>query len=200
LGNRRPRLLGCLGLSLLCVAILCFARGVWLPWIGEWLVKAAPPVKADAALVIGGDYSGNRILKGAELERQGYVPKVFVSGNDGMYGNYECDLAIRFAEEHGYPESYFVRLPNRAMSTREEASAVVPELRRYGVHTLDLVTSETHTRRAGGVYREIARSMDVHVVAAPEPLFRPDRWWQVREGRKAVVLEWAKTFANWFHL
>ena len=65
--------------------------------LGAYLVQAVPPQKADAALVLAGDGWGNRILTAAQLARDGFFPKVLVSGPDGAYGNNECDLAIPFA-------------------------------------------------------------------------------------------------------
>src|SRR5436190_5405364 len=70
--------------------------------LGNYLVQAGPPQKADAALVLAGDGWGLRILTAAQLVRDGFVPKVLVSGPDGAYGNNECDLAIPFAVKHGY--------------------------------------------------------------------------------------------------
>ena len=92
-----------------------------LAGLGSYLVKADPPEKADIALVLAGDGEGNRILKAAQLARQGYVSKILVSGPSGMYGLHECDLAIPFAVKAGYPESYFLHFENDARSTQEEA-------------------------------------------------------------------------------
>jgi uncharacterized SAM-binding protein YcdF (DUF218 family) len=160
-------------------------------------VAAEPPTKADAIVVLAGDSRGNRILKAAELVKQGYAPKAIVSGPDGTYGFYECDLAIPFAVKAGYLESYFVHLENRARSTREEAHVAVAELRRMGVHRVLVVTSDFHTRRAGRMYREEAPDLEIHMVAAPDTYFSADGWWHNREGRKTLFLEWSKTLASW---
>ena len=97
--------------------------------LGWYLVKASPPEKADIALVLAGDGNGLRILRAAELVRAGYAPKVLVSGPDGNYGLYECDLAIPFAVKAGYPEAYFEHFENHARSTREEARSADSGLR-----------------------------------------------------------------------
>ncbi len=180
------------------VLVLYFSRTWWLDGIGAFLVKAGGPARADAVLVLAGDRWGNRILKGAELVREGYAPKVFVSGPDGEYGHYESDLAIEFAEHAGYPASYFVPLTHDARSTREEANKVIPMLRARGIRNVDLVTSDYHTRRAGDIFRRLAPDMQFHVVAAPDHFFAVHGWWQNREGRKIVFLEVTKTIANWF--
>jgi uncharacterized SAM-binding protein YcdF (DUF218 family) len=164
------------------------------------LVRASQPVPADLVVVLAGDFTGRRVLKGAELVRQGYAPQALISGPSGAYGMYECDLAIQFAERHGYPASYFIRLPHEARSTREEAAVIVGTLRERHAHTVDVVTSDYHTRRAGSILRAEAQGIDVHMVAAPDEYFSASGWWKNREGRKTFLLEWMKTVAGWFRL
>ncbi len=64
--------------------------------------------------MLAGDGYGHRILRAAELVRQGLAPTVLVSGPEGLYGYYESELAIPFAVERGYPRSWF--LPFREQS------------------------------------------------------------------------------------
>lgn len=187
--------------SLAAIAlILYFVREPLMGAIGSYLVQAGEPQKADVVLVLAGDGRGNRILKGAELVREGYAPKVLVSGPGGNYGLHECDLEIPFAVKAGYPESYFIHFENEAHSTREEAQAIVPELRRMGVHRLLLVTSDYHTRRSNNVYREEAPEMNIITVAARDDAFSAHGWWKNREGRKTALYEWMKTVATWLNM
>jgi uncharacterized SAM-binding protein YcdF (DUF218 family) len=168
--------------------------------LGSYLDQSGPPEKADAVFVLGGDANGHRILKGAELVRQGYAPRVVVSGPAGNYGYYECDLAIPFAVRAGYPESYFVPFPNHALSTHEEAAAAAAEFHALGAHRILLVTSVFHTRRAGGDFRAAAPGLTFIVVSAPDEYFTADGWWHNREARKTFLIEWLKTGAGWFNL
>lgn len=171
-----------------------------LSTLGGYLVRAGAPEQADVVLVLAGDFLGNRILKAASLVRDGYAPKVIVSGPPGVYGFFESDLAIPFAVKSGYPDSYFLNFKNQAHSTMEEARAAVPELRRMGVKRVLLVTSNFHTRRSGRIFRAAAPDMTFFVVAADDPNFSPDGWWKNREGRKTFVIEWMKTVAEWVGL
>jgi uncharacterized SAM-binding protein YcdF (DUF218 family) len=185
------------------VAILLIAASpFWLAALGEYLVRAGPPAPADIVVVLAGDYSGNRILTAADLVRRGFAPKALVSGPSGAYGLHETDLAIPFAVHHGYPESYFIALPNDGRSTREEATDVLAALGKLRARRIDVVTSDYHTRRAGGIYRAAASRFDpgleIHVVAAPDLYFTPAGWWKNRDGRKTFLLEWMKTVATWF--
>ncbi len=198
----RPRFRGLIRflVILLLLLILWFARSVWLPWFGTHLVRAGSPEKVDMIVVLAGDSGGNRILKAAELVKGGYAPAALVSGPGGMYDRHECDFEIEFAEHRGYPRSLFIPLPLNDLSTRTEAITVVRELRKRGVKRFIVVTSDTHTRRAGNIYRSLAPDLEVLMVAAPSRLFAPAAWWQEREGQKAILEEWLKTVANWISL
>lgn len=182
-------------------AILGYAgRQPLLAAAGSYLVQAGPPVKADIVLVLAGDGRGGRIVKGAQLVRDGFAPKVLVSGPDGNYGLHECDLAIPFAVKAGYPESIFQHFENDARNTRDEAHQAAEQLRRMGVHHVLLVTTDFHTRRAGRMYRSAAPDLQISVVAARDEYFSPDGWWHNREGQKTALYEWMKTIASWVNL
>ncbi len=186
-----------LGLLLLLAIVF---RAPILTGLARYLDQSGPPQPADAVLVLAGDASGNRILKGAELVREGFAPRVVVSGPEGNYGYYECDLAIPFAVQAGYPENYFVPFPNHALSTEEEAAAAAVELRSLGAHRVLLVTSLYHTRRAGADFRAAAPDLNFFVVSAPDKYFTPAGWWHNRQARKTFLMEWLKTAATWLHL
>lgn len=196
--RRRSRALPFLAI----VAILVLLAGVsyryWLTLAGKYLVRADAPVQADVVVVLAGDFFGNRILRAGQLVRQGFAPKVLVSGPGEAYGLHECDLAIPFAVRHGYPESYFVPFPNEARSTVMEADAIVPELRRRKMHRIDIVTSDYHTRRAGSIFRSRAPDLEIRMIAAPDRDFRANGWWKTRDGQKVFAIEWMKTVSTWF--
>lgn len=179
----------------LTVAVVA-AYPIWTPPLGAFLVRCEDPVPADMIVVLAGDGYGHRILKAAELARQGFASRILVSGAEGYYGFYESDLAIRFAVSRGYPPECFVAFPHRANSTDEEARAVLPELRRLDVRSFILVTSDYHTRRAGSIFRSLGPDFKIRVVAAPDAFFHADDWWRSRQGRKTVLLEWSKTIAT----
>ena len=189
---------GVLLLLLVLVLVAVVLRAPILAALGGYLVRADAPQKADAVLVLAGDGWGHRILTGAQLVRDGYAPKVLVSGPDGAYGNHDCELAIPFAVKHGYPQSYFVHVEHTGRSTMAEARAVLGVIRRMGIHRLLIVTSDYHTRRAGSIFRTLAPDLKILMVAAPDEFFTADGWWHTREGQKTFLLEWEKTVSIWF--
>jgi len=173
---------------------------LWLGALGAFLIRADQPAQADYAVVLAGDSDGNRIIKGAELVRQGLVRKALVSGPAGCYGVNEADLAVNFAVKKGYPEDYFIKVRHQATNTWDEGQVIIPELRRLGAHSFLLVTSDYHTRRAGHYFRQLARGLDMRVIAAPDRYFQWDSWWRNREGQKVFYMEWSKTVASVFGL
>ena len=181
----------------LAVALLVLFHTQVLAALGNFLVKAGPPQKADVVLVLAGDNFGRRILAGAELVKQGWAPKALISGPSGNYGYFDCDLAIPFAVKAGYPESYFIHLEHTGRSTEEEAYAAAAKLRTMGVKRVILVTSNYHTRRSGKIFHRVAPDIEFFVVAAPDEFFKPDTWWRDREARKIFLYEWMKTVAEW---
>jgi uncharacterized SAM-binding protein YcdF (DUF218 family) len=179
--------------------VVLAAHSLWLPLFGRLLIHDDGPAKADIAVVLAGDQWGQRILKGAELVRDGYVPAVLVSG-PRYYESNESDIAIDMAVRHGYPRAWFISFPNDSLSTRDESLDIVPELQRRGVRSFLLVTSDYHTGRAGRIYRSTERQLgggpEMRVVAAPDKYFRCNSWWRTREGLKIMFMEWSKTFAT----
>jgi len=122
-----------------------------------------------------------------------------ISGPAGLYGFYESDLAIPFAEHHGFPAADFIPFPNNSLSTQDEAIDILGELRHRQVHAFLLITSTYHTARATRIYKNAIAStgggLTFRTVAAPDEYFRPDSWWKLRESRKIVFTEWSKTIA-----
>jgi uncharacterized SAM-binding protein YcdF (DUF218 family) len=188
------------------IAVAVVALAAWLArdriltGLGSYLVDASPPEKADIAVVLAGDPFGHRILTAADLVQKGYVPVVLVSGPSGEYDFHESDLAIPFAVKRGYSPSYFEHFEHEARSTAGEAAVIVPELRRRNAHTVLLVTSNYHTRRAGLLFRRAAPDLTIITIAAPDQFYRPDDWWRGREGQKTFLTEWEKTVGTWLGL
>jgi uncharacterized SAM-binding protein YcdF (DUF218 family) len=198
--SRSRRFLLFFAAILLVAGIAAASRDWWLRAIGSALIHDDGPAKAEIAVVLAGDYWGNRIVKGGQMVRLGYVPAVLVSGPSGFYGHYECEPAIAYAVRQGFPADWFIPAPNNARSTQEEAWAILPELHRRNMHSVLLVTSDYHTRRALRIFRRTERKMgggmEIRAVAAPDEEFHPDSWWRSRQGQKVAFMEWTKTLAE----
>ncbi len=178
------------------VAVATLTHSVWMAWMGAWLVHTDQPFHADVIVCLAGDPYGHRILKAAELVKNGFAPKVLVSGPPGFYDLHECDLAIPFAVRRGYPAGWFIAAPHNAHSTEEEVRALWPELIKLHTHRVIAVTSDYHTARARRLLTANWPGIEVRMVAAPDDFFSADGWWHNREGRKIFLLEWTKTLTG----
>jgi uncharacterized SAM-binding protein YcdF (DUF218 family) len=178
------------------LALAWLTSPMWLGFLGSFLVVSDAPARSDGIVVLAGDADGLRIVKGAELARQGFAPKVYVSGPHPFYGVSEADLAINLAVRKGFDRALFEAVDVPADSTEEEAQGVVPVLRARGVKSLIVVTSNYHTGRAGRIWRRVAAGIRVKTVAAPDTNFTIGGWWNTRPGRKTVFYEWVKTLTG----
>jgi uncharacterized SAM-binding protein YcdF (DUF218 family) len=193
-GKRR----GCLtllGLFVVAIGALWLLRFHVYSFLGNALVENDGPQKAQAIVVMGGDETGARIIKAAELAQSGYAPVVMVSGPPMLMG-WESDLTIRYAESKGFPASLFQPLDNQVHSTRSETIDIAKDLKRDGIHKILLVTSNYHSGRAGRLMRAAAPWCWVVVIAAPDPAFDPNGWWKDRESQKQFLFEWMKTVST----
>jgi uncharacterized SAM-binding protein YcdF (DUF218 family) len=197
----RPRGCSCGCLAPLLLLLLVFALGavfhVWiLSALGSYLVKDQPPRKADAIVVLAGDRFGDRILTAGKLIREGWAPYAIIDGTP-YFGTNETEVAIAYAVNNGYPPSYFRKFERDMDSTREETTRLVRELKKAGVHSIILVTSNYHTRRASSLMKKAAPWLSIDTVAAPDRYFSPSGWWKSRGGQRTFLYEWLKTLSAW---
>jgi len=189
------------GIVLICAAAVLLVFSSRILWsLGAVFDSGEPPRKADMIVVLGGDARGSRILTAAELAREGYAPKVLVSGAGEFYGHHESDLAIDFAVQHGYPRDVFIPFRHAALSTADEARADIGQLRRLGVRKYLLVTSVYHTARAGRAFRREGADLEMHPISAPELYWQNGEWWKDREGRKIWLNEAVRTIADYLRI
>lgn len=171
-----------------------------MPALGTVLVDAREPSKADAVVVLAGDWWGLRVLKGGELVQSGYAPFAFVSGPRHYYGKAEAELAVDWAVSKGFSRASFVPMPVDSTSTEDEAAAMAEAIHREHpeVKRILLVTSNYHTGRANRIWQRVAgRYFEIRTVAAPDrDVVRPEQWWATREGRKKIFFEWIKTITG----
>ena len=190
-------------LALLFLAAVAFlARDVWLTALGEALIHDDGASQAEIAVMLAGDNWGYRLTKAAELAKQGYVPRVLVSGPAGFYDVNEADAAIHFAIGKGYPAEWFIPLYHTSRSTREEAVTVLDALKQRNIHSFLLVTSNYHSSRARRIFLNAERQRgggpELRVVASGDRDFSPANWWRNREGQKIGFMEWTKTLTSLF--
>jgi len=137
-------------------AVAFLARDVWLGALGRALIHDDGASKAEICRGAGPATTGKPADHRGGLVKQGYVPRVLVSGPPDSTRSNEADAAIQFGIRKGYPP--VVRPPvSTAHSTREEAVFVLDALTQRNIHSFLLVTGNYHTARARRIFLSAER-------------------------------------------
>jgi uncharacterized SAM-binding protein YcdF (DUF218 family) len=175
------------------VGLLLLLAAAWA-WKGaSWLIVDQPQ-KADAIVVLAGE-TEERPRRGLELLQQGFGSHLYLDTPSAMrlYRMSQIDLAEQYLRAQPNAAQLSV-CPIAGLSTRDETGDVAKCLNGTSVHSVLLVTSEFHTRRALSIFRHQLPQIEVHVAAAYGPSQFGVHWWQQRQ--------WAKTFLieslSWF--
>jgi uncharacterized SAM-binding protein YcdF (DUF218 family) len=172
---------------------LYLVRRPILRFVAEsWIVEDADS-KADALIVLSDDnFYADRATRAAELFREGKAPIVVASGRRlrpmaGIAELMEHDLV-----ERGVPKDRIVRLAHDADNTREEAEALTKLVTQGKWHSVIVVTSNYHTRRARYIFRKVfPQGIEVRMASARDGDFDPQHWWQKRKSIKELTREFA---------
>lgn len=109
--------------------------------------ETAPPLQADAALVLSGDVDFLRTRRAAELVLSGAARFLIVTGTGQGIGGDSAPELQRAAEGFGVPRERILA-ETRSRSTHENLLFVAPLVRERGFRRVLLVTSRSHLRRA----------------------------------------------------
>jgi uncharacterized SAM-binding protein YcdF (DUF218 family) len=150
------------------------------------------PQRADAILVLAGE-TDRRPARALELHAQGLAPLVIVDVPDGarIYNRTQLQIAQDWVNSR--PERDAIRLCSTyGLSTRDESHDAMACLDQAGAHSVLLVTSDYHTRRALAIFRRELPSRTFSVAAARDPAQFGDNWWQHRQWAKVTLDEWLR--------
>ncbi len=171
---------------LLAAAVLLVGLSAFLTIRPDlFLLVVAPPSKADAIVVLGGE-SWTRPEHAAALFKSGAAPLVLASGNG------DCEDTRRSLEARGVPRAA-IRLEPNSGSTKENAQFSVPLLREVGARRVIIATSWYHSRRALACFRKYGG--DITFYSCPTRWDRKS-WWPDAYTRRCVWREYAKLLVN----
>ena len=156
----------------------------------RWLVLEDPLVRVDAVVVLAGDPDYERTRTGAELVRSGAARLLVLTGGEPGPGDSAESLRVK-ALTWGVPAER-IRLESVSRGTRESLLAVAPILRQENVHTVALVTSPYHQRRAWLLAEGVLPGVRVLNHPARPSSWSPRSWWRESRSRRIVVTEYAK--------
>jgi uncharacterized SAM-binding protein YcdF (DUF218 family) len=162
-----------------------------LRFAGEtWVVEDALE-PSDAIIVLSDDnFYADRATRAAQVYRQGMAPLVVASGRRlrpyaGIAELMEHDLI-----ERGVPKENILRIAHEAENTQEEARVLLETAKQRKWHTVILVTSNYHTRRARYIFsRVFPPGTTIRVTGARDGDFEPERWWEKRLSFKEFAKE-----------
>jgi uncharacterized SAM-binding protein YcdF (DUF218 family) len=148
------------------------------------------PQKADVILVLAGD-TEYRPARALELLQRGYAPRIIldVPQNERLFGASALQLAQAWINLQ--PQAQAMRIcPITGLSTKAESFESAACLRRAGAHSVLLVTSDFHTRRARSIYRKEQPEFTFSVAPSHDSEQFGVRWWQHRQWAKTNLDEW----------
>jgi uncharacterized SAM-binding protein YcdF (DUF218 family) len=179
-------------LMIFCAFLYVVRRPVLRFAAEAWIIEDAYD-KADALIILGDDnFYADRATRGAQLFREGKAPVIVASGrrlrpNAGIAELMEHDLV-----ERGVPRDRIVRFAHDADGTLEEAQALTRLARERKWHSVIVVTSNFHTRRARYIFQRVfPKGLEVHVASAQDGDFDPEHWWEKRKSIKELTREFA---------
>jgi uncharacterized SAM-binding protein YcdF (DUF218 family) len=171
---------------------------------GALVVRSEMP-RADALAVLAGASTYiERTHRAAELFHEGRAPQIILT-NDEMQGGYSPALdrnpffVERAAEElrrMGVPAESIKIIPQPLSSTYEEAVCLREYAAAHDLHSILVVTSAYHSRRALWTLRRVFRGSDVMVGLDPAATGQqspaPAAWWWHELGWRLVPGEYLK--------
>jgi uncharacterized SAM-binding protein YcdF (DUF218 family) len=191
-------------ISLLFLLVFCFvlyaARRPLLRLAGESWVVEDPLQQSDALLLLGDDnFFADRATRASELYRQKLAPVVVASGRRLRPTAGVAELMEHDLIERGVPKDRIIRFAQDADSTKEEAQALRALVAEKNWHSVIVVTSNYHTRRARYIFERVfPDSVAVRVASARDGGFDPEHWWESRKSLKLLMGEMvAMVVATW---
>ena len=192
-------LLRTFGWLIVAVVVIAFCL---LRWGGGLLIASDPaPSHVDAAIVLQGSIVAEKVrIAGAiNLLRQNVADRVLLSVPKESYWGQSIPPAARAYLERTYGNELasrvdFCELGGGVDSTAQEAQALRPCIVEHHWHSIAIVTSNYHTRRAGIIWRRMNKRdlrTDLWIDGVPDPEFQQP-WWRHRESAKILFMESTK--------
>lgn len=188
---------------ILLVAILIWPLAAWLA--ARVLITEAPLAKADAIVVLGGSANyRERSRKAARLLLDGRAQRILIT-NDNQRGPwssveqrnlYFYERALEELDDAGVPDERVDVLMTPVDGTHEEAEVVKEYAVEHGLHSVLIVTSAYHSRRAlwtfSRVFRDTGMQVGLAAVSPGTDSPPPATWWLSVRGWRMVPTEYVK--------
>lgn len=196
------------GAILILLVVLAYAfRPQILTEVADLLVVNDRLQPADVIFLLNGDYN-TRPFYASDLYKQGLAPVVVIARSEnllaaelGLVPN-DTDIAVGVMEKLGVPVEKIIvlQVPGGVTSTFDEAIVLRRYIETNNIHTVILVTSAFHTRRAKWIFdRELSGlPLTLEMAAAPHYGFNATNWWRSESGLITLNNEYVKLVYYFF--
>jgi hypothetical protein len=176
---------------------MCF-----LGWGSRLLIaNEATPGHVDAAVVLQGSIAAEKVRIGGavDLLQRNVADRVLLSVPKESYWGQSIPPVARAYLDHIYGNGLaarfdFCETSAEVNSTSQEAQALRPCIAEHHYRSIEIVTSNYHTRRAGIIWRKMKGDgppIDVWIDGVADPEFQQP-WWRHRQSAKTFFMETAK--------
>ena len=198
--------------AILCAALF-FSRNLWLPPVGNFLLVPDELSQADCIVALRGD-EFFRLQKAVALQKKGLAPVIVVSvvpatGQpydlfrkiSGLENENEEGLTRKMFQYFGTDPAAVSFTGKEVTSTFEEAVATRDFLQKSGFHSLLLVTSTYHMRRALLIFDRVFKGTGIRIyhVTAANALYHPEHWWKQERDVRRVAEEYVSIPFNFIY-
>jgi uncharacterized SAM-binding protein YcdF (DUF218 family) len=184
-----------LGIGLVVVAAVVAGSIIG---IGFYLSPQDQLRHADLIVAISGGETTERTHEAVQLYQNGYAPKLLFSGAAADRSGPSNAAAMRNdALAQGVPSSAIL-IEEDSVTTAENAADAAPIIHSINAHTIILVTSPYHQRRASLNFRQML-GPDVTIInhSSADSIWRKSSWWRQPATVALTLSELQKTLYVW---
>jgi len=178
------------GITLVVLAVV--AAGLFFG-VGFYLSPQSPLAKADAIVAISGGETDARTQEAVTLYQAGWAPHLIFSGAAAdASGPSNARAMARAAESAGVPASA-IQLDEASANTEQNAANVAGIIAQSHFHSIILVTSPYHQRRAYIEFRRaLGHTFPIVNHSSYDQQWRRSDWWATAESRALTASELQK--------
>src|SRR5262249_42458958 len=152
----------------------------------------------DSVFILGGD-ADTRPFAAAALIRSGWARQALIAPTaPGPDDRSHEELLREILVRRGVAADAVIELSGEVASTRDEARVLRRFLEKHPGHSVAVITSDYHTRRARSIFTAQLGDCtgQVHFVAAPTERFTAANWWHYEQGWKMYIAEYIKLIST----
>lgn len=196
--HHRPYGVPCLLVVGFGAMILLVTAAIFLRLAGAILVVADPLQLSDAAVVLsGGD--NTRIDEAVLLYQEKYMEYIILTETEvplPEQGAEYSTLMRYITMEKGIPGRQVLITRQQALSTYEEAEAVLKLMKQRGLVSLIVITDPYHTFRTRLIFHDVFKNEGIHFAVHPvrDHWYTSSSWWMHKAGWKITFQEYVKLF------